>query len=200
VKRPEEGSEELVRRLCAGDREALDLLLRRHLPALRGYVRLHSDRVLRAREASTDLVQSVCREILEHLDRFEHPSENAFKRWLYATALRKVQNKSQYYRAQKRDVALEVGLGEGGREDELSSCYAALTSPSAELIAREEQQQLESAFDRLPEEYREVLILARIVGLSRAEIGEHMERSEGAVRMLLFRAQARLAALMAPHA
>jgi len=200
VKTPETGSEELVRRLCAGDREALDLLLRRHLPALRGYVRLHSDRVLRAREASTDLVQSVCREILEHLDRFEHPSENAFKHWLYATALRKVQNKSEYYRAQKRDAALEVALGSRGGDVELSSCYAVLRTPSAELMAREDLEQLESAFDRLPDEYREVLVLARLVGLSRAEIGERMGRSEGAVRALLFRAQARLAALMAPHA
>jgi RNA polymerase sigma-70 factor (ECF subfamily) len=199
VKTPEAGSEELVRRLCAGDREALDVLLRRHLPALRGYVRLHSDRVLRAREASTDLVQSVCREILEHLDRFEHPSENAFKHWLYATALRKVQNKSEYYRAQKRDAALELRIGERG-DGELSACYATLSSPSGALMAREELEQLESAFDRLPEEYREVLVLARIVGLSRAEIGERMGRSEGAVRALLFRAQARLAALMAPHA
>lgn len=200
MKLPEAGSEELVQRLCAGDREALDLLLRRHLPALRGYVRLHSDRVLRAREASTDLVQSVCREILEHLDRFEHPSENAFKHWLYATALRKIQNKSEYYRAQKRDAALEVALGSRGGDAELSSCYAALSSPSAQLMAREDLEQLESAFDRLPDEYREVLVLARIVGLSRAEIGERMGRSEGAVRALLFRAQARLAVLMAPHA
>lgn len=65
-------------------------------------------------------------------------------------------------------------------------------------MAREECEQLESAFERLPGEYREVLLLARIVGLSRAEIGERMGRSEGAARALLFRAQARLASLLAP--
>ena len=63
-------------------------------------------------------------------------------------------------------------------------------------MARESSERLESAFEHLPDEYREVLLLARIVGLSRAEIGEKMQRSENAVRSLLFRAQAKLASLL----
>ena len=63
-------------------------------------------------------------------------------------------------------------------------------------MAREELERIESAFDRLPEEYREVITLARIAGLSRAEIAERMGRREGAVRTLLSRALARLAELL----
>jgi RNA polymerase sigma factor (sigma-70 family) len=54
--------------------------------------------------------------------------------------------------------------------------------------AGELAQQMELAFDRLPDDYREVITLARIVGLSHAEIARQMGRGEGAVRMLLSRA------------
>ena len=47
---------------------------------------------------------------------------------------------------------------------------------------------MEAAFDSLPDDYREVITLARIAGLSHAEIARQMARSESAVRMLLSRA------------
>lgn len=190
---------ELVQRLVQGERSALEVLLERHLPALRGYVRLNSDRALRAKESCTDIVQSVCRELLEHTDRFQHPSENAFRHWLYSTALRKIRNRYKYYRAQKRDVDQEVRLGAqstGTGQSDLSICYSNVASPSEMVMARESQERLEQAFEDLPDEYREVLVLARIVGLSRAEIGEKMGRSENAVRSLLFRAHARLGSIL----
>ena len=61
----------------------------------------------------------------------------------------------------------------------------------AEEIAR-----LEAAIDQLPEEQREVITLAHLVGLSRADIGAQMGRTEEAVRALLHRAKARLSILL----
>ena len=191
----ENESVELARRLADGDRSALDALLRRHLPGLRGYVRLHGGEFLRAREASVDLVQSVCREVLEHADNFRHPSEGAFRRWLFTTALRKIRHRYEYWGAQKRDAGREVpGGGESGAG--LVECYASFVTPSRDLEAREEVERIERAFDRLSERHREVIVLARVVGLSRREIGERMGSSEVAVRTLLSRAQARLAELL----
>ena len=48
----------------------------------------------------------------------------------------------------------------------------------------------------MPEEYREVITLAHLVGLSRAEIALQMGKSEGAVRVLLHRALARMSAIL----
>ena len=95
---------DLLARLEAGDRDAVDALLRRNLPGLRTYVRLHSGPLLRAREASGDLVQSVCREVLTHLDRFRYPSEAGFRQWLFVTALRKIRRRYEYWGAQRRDA------------------------------------------------------------------------------------------------
>jgi RNA polymerase sigma factor (sigma-70 family) len=60
-------------------------------------------------------------------------------------------------------------------------------------MTAEELERLEAAFDRLPDDYREVITLARLVGLPLAAIGRQMGgRSEGAVSMLLARALTRL--------
>lgn len=191
-------SVDLVRRMRAGDMQALGELLQRHLPGLRAFVRLHSGPFLRAREESTDLVQSICLRILRTADRFEHGDETAFRRWLFATALRTVQNKHRFHLAAKRDGGLQSPSAPGSRDGrDLLDLYASFCTPSQVLVAREEVRRIEAAFDELSPEQREVILLARVLGLSRASIGEQMGRSEGAVRMLLSRALARLTEILA---
>ena len=187
---------------CAaqGDRAAVDALLQRFLPDVRAFVRLRAGPLLRARESSSDIVQSVCREVLEHQDQFRYPSETAFRQWLFTTALRKIQHRREYYLALKRDVGVQVsprgGDGESAPEDALAQRYREFSTPSQHLTVKEEMARVELAFDRLSEEQREVITLAHLVGLSRAEIAERMGRQEGAVRVLLFRSLARLAGIL----
>jgi RNA polymerase sigma factor (sigma-70 family) len=52
---------------------------------------------------------------------------------------------------------------------------------------------LGQALDRLSDDYREVVLLTKIEGLSAREVGERMQRSENAVNLLLSRALKRLA-------
>jgi hypothetical protein len=63
---------------CSGDAEALARLLTGFLPELRAFVRLRLGPELRARETSSDLVQSVCREVLADLDQFEYRGSPSF--------------------------------------------------------------------------------------------------------------------------
>ncbi len=63
-------------------------------------------------------------------------------------------------------------------------------------MGQEQLAQLEAAFDRLSPDHREVLTLARIVGLPHREIAEVMGRSEAACRILLYRATAQLGILL----
>ena len=53
-----------------------------------------------------------------------------------------------------------------------------------------------TAFAQLPEDYREVITLSRVVGLSHGQIASQLGKSEGAVRVLLHRALARLSGLL----
>lgn len=190
----------LAERAAQGDRAALDRLLELYLPELRAFVRLRAGAVVRGRESNSDIVQSVCREVIQHADRFQFPSEPAFKQWLCTTALRKIINRKDFYLAQKRDAQREMPLSSGSgsqAEQQLLDCYRSFSSPSRQAMVKEEIARVEQAFDELPEEYREVITLAHVLGMSRAEIAQQMGKSEGAVRVLLHRALARVSALLA---
>jgi RNA polymerase sigma-70 factor (ECF subfamily) len=184
----------LVASASRGDAAAVEALLERYLPGLQAFVRLRAGPLLRARESSSDLVQSVCREVLAHADRYQYRSEGLFKQWLFTTAARKLADRADPVQAQRRDVRREVALDAGSSSDPaLADAVRSIVTPSRELIAREEIAATERALRELSDEHREVILLARVVGLSAREIGEQMQRSESAVRSLLHRALAELA-------
>lgn len=186
----------LVQSAGRGDEPSIAALLERHLPALRAFLRLRSPRVLRDLESSSDLAQSVCREVLGNLDGFEYRGEAAFRAWLFAKGLSKVQDRGRYYMRKKRDP----GPGRrqvAGDEDEYRSYYVDLVTPSRVAMGREEIFRVEAAFDELPDDYREVLTLQRVAGLSYTEIAAEMGRSAGSVRGLAERAVRRLAWILA---
>ena len=181
----------LLQKATNGDPLAIDELLHRHLPGLHAYVRLRAGPSLRQYESSADLVQSVCRDLLENLHRYRHGGEAGFKQWLFTTAARKIADRCEYLHAAKRDVRRRAPQAEASEDEQmLLAQYRCLVTPSRAAVAREELARVERAFAHLPENYREVILLAKIVGLSRAEIGERLGKTENAVRNLLVRALA----------
>lgn len=171
-----------------GDPAAVSHLLQRYLPGLRQFVRLRAGNVVAGREDHSDIVQSACRDVLENLARYRHGGDDGFRRWLYRTALRKIADRYEYYRAQKRDVGREGHLSPSG-----SGFLGDVPTPSQHAIANEEARRIDRALADMSDDYREVIVLAKYVGLSRREIAAEMGRSELAVRTLLSRALAQLA-------
>jgi RNA polymerase sigma-70 factor (ECF subfamily) len=176
-----------IQKATRGDAVALDALLERYLPQLRAFVRLRLGPELRAKESSDDIVQSVCRQLLQDMDVFEFRGEVRFKSWLYGAALRKIRDRYRFYHREKRSVERERQI-----DTELSREYASFTTPSQAAMQKEELEVFEEVFDTLPDDYKEVITLSRLVGLDHGEIAAQMGRSEDAVRMLLFRALAKL--------
>lgn len=185
---------ELVQRASRGDSGAVDDLLRKYLPDLRNYVQRQAGPVVRGRESSSDLVQSVCRELLENLadGRFEYRGEPEFRAWLRAAALNKVRHRGRYWEAARRAAGREVAGGQPGLEE---GPAVHSHTPSREVAQREAAERARRLFESLPERYRQVIQLARIEGLGHREIAARMGLSEPASRMLLSRALARLATL-----
>lgn len=186
----------LIERAQSRDRSALEELLLRNLPAVEGYLRLRMGPALRAHESSSDLVQSVCREILRDLDGFEYRGEPAFREWLFARARHKLLRRARDLHAMRRDPNRAQPIAQGSREEALLTSYRSMCTPSRDASAREQVRRIEAAFDALPEDYQEAITLHRMVGLSHAEIGERMGRTEGAVRNLVYRGLSRLALLL----
>lgn len=183
----------LLQEASSGGAMAVDALLTRYLPELHAFIRLRAGAGLLRKEHSEDLVQSVCREVLEDAGTFEYRGERSFKKWLYLTAQHKLVDRARFYQAEKRDVKRERPMA---TEPGLFSGYGAFLSPSRMAIEAEEVQRLEGIFDRLPQDYAEVITLAKIVGLGHEEIAAEMGKTVAASRMLLHRALARLAVLL----
>ena len=183
---PSQNSLDLVDAAKRGDENALNALMRVHLPGLRVYVRSHMSALLRARESQSDLVQTVCREALTSLEDYEWQGEGSFRHWLFSLAMHKMQKKQSYHLAAKRDANRSV---EVESEEVL---LAAEATPSQHAMANETSERLEAAMDCIPEQYREIVLMSRVVGLSNQEIAQRLGKSEGSTRVLLSRALSRL--------
>lgn len=175
----------------AGDRGAIERLIERYQPRLHAYVRMRLGNRVRAREASLDVVQSVCRELLAAVPKFEFRGEERFRDWVFTAALNKIRDKHRFHERDKRDAAREQPADDA---DLLGA--ASYLTPSVDAIGREASTALAAAMGELSEEHREVITLARIVRLPHDVIAESMGRSEPAVRQLLVRALMQLSRLL----
>ncbi len=192
-----EETQQALEQLSNGDMRPLSELLVHYLPDLRLFVRAQIGAKLRARESNSDLVQSVCREVLGKLENFEYRGEAAFRSWLFRAAAHKVIDRAQYHEAEKRNPAREE-LPEPvtNPTEPLAFDVGHDFSPSRVAMSKEELTQLEAGLHSLQTDYREAILLAKIVGLSYAEIAEHMNRSPGAARNLVYRGMAQLSLLL----
>jgi RNA polymerase sigma-70 factor (ECF subfamily) len=194
-------SRKLVDDASRGDAPAVEALLDRYLPDLRRYVDRRAGRAVLEKESGSDLVQSVCRELFDNLrtERFEYRGEKEFKQWLYRAAMLKLEGRWRHWRAEKREIGRERALdaaaatGAGGATTLPEPAISG--TPSSDAMRREDVERLQTALAQLPENYREIIELAEVEGLSHREIAERLSISETNSRVLLSRALARLATL-----
>ena len=178
----------------AGSQQALGQVLE----TFRGYLLLIADREmdpeLRAKGGASDLVQETFLEAQRDFGRFHGNSADELRAWLRRLLLNNVANFTRQYRERaKRQVGREIPLEAGGSSHERGAGLEADTlSPSGEALAHEQAEALAQAVQRLPPDYRQVLALRHEEQLSFEEIGQRMQRTANAARMLWLRAVERL--------
>ena len=175
----------------SGQRTSLGQRLLESLPGLTRFVRRRMGPELAARESASDIVQSTCRELLRGAAGYEERGEASFQAWIRSAAEHKLQNRARHWRAARRAGGESTGDAE---LREASAPASRARTPSQETMLREEAERLQRAFAALPEEYRFVLVRFQIEGAGQSEIEREMGRSSEAVRKLVARAMARLAA------
>jgi RNA polymerase sigma-70 factor (ECF subfamily) len=121
-----------------------------------------------------------------------------FRHWLFTTTLRKLVEKERYHTAAKRNPGRIAAKGDPDRShaDLLRAIAGNAATPSHIAAGRESLARIEAALRDLPEDHREIILMSRLMGLSHAEIAEHLDRTESAVRTTLCRALAKLAHLL----
>jgi RNA polymerase sigma-70 factor, ECF subfamily len=187
---------QLLSAFRAGDRAAGDTLLRRFEPWLRLLARVQIESQFRAKFDASDVVQQTLLEAVLAFPQFRGATEGELVAWLRQVLAHTLAHEIRRYRGtQKRELHREVPL-----DQQLTQTSRRLgdvlpapgTSPSQVLVKRERQVLLAQALERLPEDYREVILLRNLEGLSHDEVARRMGRNAGAVRMLWVRALARL--------
>jgi len=193
---PQALSIQLLRKYQAGDPEALNELFRRYGPRILGSVRSRLSPKLRSRIQSTDIVQEVLKESISSLTDFQPTSEGALLHWFSTVAANRIRDLADYLTAQKRSISDEIPLDVVDANEGSSpglQLRGSDRSPSQIFATNEESRLMEEALDVLSPEYREVIVLRDFEGLDFKEIGQSMERSPDAVRMLHKRAISQLA-------
>lgn len=179
-----------------GDEFALNQLCSVYGERVRRIIRLRLDHKLRPKLDSVDVVQDALIQALGGLKDFNYRNEGDFLRWLCRIAENKLRDIFDKFHADKRDVHKEIPFKKEGRSTESGSVGAAgpmhTTTPSVIACRKEALDKLEQALDKLKPEYKQIVVLKRIEGLSHAEIAEKLGKNTGAVRMLLARAMAAL--------
>jgi RNA polymerase sigma-70 factor, ECF subfamily len=181
---------------CAGDGPALGALLQRYHHYLTLLARVQLGRRIQGKVDVLDIVQDVSLEVHRKIGMFRGSSEGEFLSWLRQILSGILANQvRRYFGTKRRDVRLERDLC-----DELDRSSRALgrrlvatqSSPSAQASRREQAVILADAIGGLPNDYREVIILRQLEGLSFPQVAVRMGRTEDSVKNLWARALARL--------
>jgi len=191
---PAEEAGGLMAAARAGSREALGRALEACRRYLLGVAEGELDPDLRSKGGASDLVQETFLEAQRDFAGFEGSSTEELRAWLRQVLLHNVGAFTRRYRAtSKREVAREVRLGADGSWTGIEPGPATSTlSPSGVAIEHERALALRRALERLPEDYRLVVVLRFEEGRSFEEIGRLTDRSPDAARKVWSRAMERL--------
>jgi RNA polymerase sigma-70 factor (ECF subfamily) len=198
---PEPDTDRLIQLARGGDASARDRLLARHRSRLRRMVRLRLDPRLGPRVDPSDVVQEALAEADRRLGEYLRQPPLPFYPWLRQIAVdRLLDLRRRHLRAHKRSVAREEP-GVLALPDESAAELAARlidlgSSPSRHLLREELRQRVRAAVGRLSADDREVLVLRHLEQMPVQEVAAVLGAGEGAVRMRLVRALARLRDLL----
>jgi RNA polymerase sigma-70 factor (ECF subfamily) len=153
------------------DKEAFGQLYERYNKQISSYIYY---RVGNSHDAE-DLTTRVFMRAMQHIPHYEDQGV-PFSAWLYRIARNLVAN---WHRDQNRRQMLSL--------EDMNQWHFREESPELALEWAEHKETLYNAIRRLPRDRQELLILKFVDRLSNAEIGEILDRSEGAIKSLYHR-------------
>jgi len=174
--------EQAVQLLQRGD----DAALEQALALLQNTVFSFSMRVCGQREDAEDTMQEVLLKSVPYLPKFDSPK--ALVVWLYKVAKNRcLMSRRRSKFAPNRDLSLEELMPDRKEMERLSG--GGSINPEIFAIRSEDAGRLRQAIQRLPPQYRIVLVLRDMEGLTDEEVAEITGLRSGTVRVRLHRAR-----------
>jgi len=161
---------ELVK-LAKTDQDAFGELYERYVKKIYNYVFYRTSN----QHDAEDLTARVFYRAMSHIGNYEDKGV-PFQAWLYRIAHNLVANWHRD-RGRRKIIPLDEFVASSLRSD----------APDHYTEDQEEREQLLAAIRRLPEERQQLLVLKFVDHLSNAEIGDIMDRTEGAIKSLYHR-------------
>jgi RNA polymerase sigma-70 factor, ECF subfamily len=165
-------------RAAQADPTAFGLLYRRYLDRIYSYAYYQLGDHHDAEDATARTFLSALRAIGSFSDEGA-----SFRAWLFRIARNTVAN-AHRSRARRRTEPMEAVVADPPAPD---------ADPAGLSLRADDARRVRAALVQLPDERRQVILLRFADGLSAREIGLVLDRSEGAVRVLLHRALRELA-------
>ena len=191
-----ESPEELIRTARAGGEPAEGKLFARYAPYLTLLARVEVGRRLQGKLDPADLVQDVFLDAHRYFPTFRGTTEPEFTAWLRQILAGVLANTlRRYFGTKARDPRLEQDIRAAVDQSSVmlvNQLASPGTSPSEVASRREQAVLFADALGRLPDDYREVIVLRHLEGLSFPQIAERMRRSLDSVEKLWLRAVTRL--------
>lgn len=173
---------DLLERAKSGDREALDRLFARFLPALRRWASGRLPRWTRDLMDTDDLVQETVVRAVKRLDTFESRHEGALQAYLRQAVVNRIRDEVR--RSARAPAAVEIDEHESDRG----------ASPLDLAIGHEAVERYEAALARLRAEEREAIVARVEMDGSYQDVAQALGKpSADAARMAVSRALLRLA-------
>lgn len=170
--------EEVVERVLAGETALFEILMRRYNQRLYRVARS----ILGNDGEAEDVTQDAYVRAYMHLDQFAGRAK--FSTWLTKIAVHEAMA-----RLRKRQRIVEIDAASESMEDRMN-LESNVPSPEQQVLTNTMKIVLETAVDKLPENYRSVFMLRDVEGMSTAETAECLNLSEEAVKVRLHRARA----------
>lgn len=176
-----------------GSESALADLLEYFRPLLLSQARNALPAQLSGKVAPSSIVQQTCIDAMRGIQALRAESEAQCRAWLVNILESNVADaKRRYLGAEKRDVGRELSLS-SGTHPLLAKLIGHEAAPDAAALSREEEELLRFAMDRLSAHYRQLIEWHHYEHRTFTEIGNRLDKSPDAVRMMYNRAIRQLA-------
>ena len=182
----------LLEQARAGNQEALSRAFEMYRRRLAVLVHFKLSPAARRFSEVDDVVQETMLRAFRDLDGFTYESPGSFLRWLSTIAGHVIIDRLRY-EGRARRAGQEVAFR--SRSNPLGAEPADVQTPSRLLAQRQSIEHLLDQLTALPEDYRNVILMAKIEDMTTAEIAERMGKSREAVALLLHRAVKRFRAV-----
>ena len=182
----------LLEQAQAGDREALSRAFEKYQRRLAVLVHFKLSERARTFAEIDDIVQETFLRAFRDIHNFHYQAPGSFLRWLSAIADHVIIDRVRYQGRERRageEIPFRSASNPAGPEP------VDTQTPSRLLAQQEAVERLLGRLAALPEDYRNAILMAKIEGLSTAEMAEKLGKSREAVALLVFRAVKRFRAL-----